>query len=187
MSSLGEAVSEVLDRGSRQRRPVRDLLEGEENAPGREYRVRSPTNSERLNRAPWRSCDRGRSRFIFCCGNGGGLRPGDCYRSSRCTVCQGSADYRGRLSGKLLTSCCVKGGFVRIVITGITKIRCSGWCRFGRCRLLVRVGRIGVVEVVNRKDRGSVTTRNHRVIFLSRTSSCFVDSWMLPSMSIDGR
>ncbi len=48
---IGEAVSEVLDRGSRRRRPVKDLLDDLETDPGREYRARSPTNSERLNRA----------------------------------------------------------------------------------------------------------------------------------------
>lgn len=51
VSSLGEAVGEVLDRGDRRRRPVRDLLDDEEDSPEREYRARSPTNSERLNRA----------------------------------------------------------------------------------------------------------------------------------------
>lgn len=49
--SAAEAVSEVLDRGSRRRRAVRDLLDDGENPPGREYRARTPTNSERLNRA----------------------------------------------------------------------------------------------------------------------------------------
>lgn len=48
---LGEAVGEVLDRGSRRRRAVKDLLDDEEDPPGREYRARTPTNSERLNRA----------------------------------------------------------------------------------------------------------------------------------------
>lgn len=48
---LGEAVEEVLDSGSRSRRDVRDLLDDEEVPPGREYRARSPTSSERLNRA----------------------------------------------------------------------------------------------------------------------------------------
>lgn len=51
MSTLGEAVSEVLSRGSRSRRPVRDLLDDEKKPAGREYRARSPTKSERLNRA----------------------------------------------------------------------------------------------------------------------------------------
>ncbi len=48
---LGEAMEEVLDLGSRSRRAVKDLLDDEEIPPGREYRARSPTNSERLNRA----------------------------------------------------------------------------------------------------------------------------------------
>ncbi len=48
---VGEAVEEVLDSGSRSKRPVRDLLDDEKSPPGREYRARSPTNSERLNRA----------------------------------------------------------------------------------------------------------------------------------------
>lgn len=47
---LGEALSESLDRGSRSRRPVRDLLDDSEDPAGREYRARTPTNSERLNR-----------------------------------------------------------------------------------------------------------------------------------------
>lgn len=48
---LGEAIAEVLDRGDRLRRPVGELLEDIDDLPGGEYRVRSPTNSERLNRA----------------------------------------------------------------------------------------------------------------------------------------
>jgi len=48
---LGEVIPEVLDRGSRRRRPVEGLLADQEDPPGREYRARSPTNSERLNRA----------------------------------------------------------------------------------------------------------------------------------------
>ncbi len=48
---VGEVVSEVLDSGKRQRRSVRELLDDEESPPGREYRARSPTNSERINRA----------------------------------------------------------------------------------------------------------------------------------------
>ncbi len=48
---LGEAVSEVLDAGSRSRRDVKGLLDEMEDPPGREYRARSPTSSERLNRA----------------------------------------------------------------------------------------------------------------------------------------
>lgn len=48
---LGEVLSEVLDRGARRRKPLRDVLDDVEDSPGREYRKRSPTNSERLNRA----------------------------------------------------------------------------------------------------------------------------------------
>jgi len=48
---VGEAVQEVLDSGKRRRRPLREFFDDEEKAPGREYRARSPTNSERLNRA----------------------------------------------------------------------------------------------------------------------------------------
>ena len=48
---LGEVIPEVLDRGSRRRRSVKDLLDDEEDPPGREYRARTPTNSERVNRA----------------------------------------------------------------------------------------------------------------------------------------
>ena len=48
---LGEVIPEVLDRGSRRRRTVEDLLVDFDDPPGREYRARSPTNSERLNRA----------------------------------------------------------------------------------------------------------------------------------------
>lgn len=51
VSSLGEVIPEVLDRGARRRRPVKDLLDDKEVVLGREYRARSPTNSERLNRA----------------------------------------------------------------------------------------------------------------------------------------
>ena len=46
-----EALAEYLDSGSRRTRDVRNLLDDVEDPPGREYRVRSPTNSERLNRA----------------------------------------------------------------------------------------------------------------------------------------
>ena len=49
--SVGEAVSEVLDSGKRRRRSLRDFVEDEQDPAGREYRARSPTNSERLNRA----------------------------------------------------------------------------------------------------------------------------------------
>lgn len=48
---IGDLVPGVLDSGSRERRTVKDLLDDEEDSGGREYRVRSPTNSERLNRA----------------------------------------------------------------------------------------------------------------------------------------
>lgn len=51
VAPLGEVIPEVLDRGSRRRRPVGDLLDDIEDPAGREYRARSPTNSERLNRA----------------------------------------------------------------------------------------------------------------------------------------
>lgn len=48
---LGSVVPEVLDRGSRHTRPVKDVLEDFEDSSLKEYRARSPTNSERLNRA----------------------------------------------------------------------------------------------------------------------------------------
>ncbi len=48
---VGELVREVLDSGKRRRRSLRDFVGGVEDPPGREYRARSPTNSERLNRA----------------------------------------------------------------------------------------------------------------------------------------
>lgn len=48
---LGEVIPEVLDRGARRRRDVKDVLEDFEDSGGRNYRARSPTNSERLNRA----------------------------------------------------------------------------------------------------------------------------------------
>ncbi len=51
VTAIGEVLSEVLDRGSRLRKPVRDLLDDIDGEPGREYRKRTPTNSERLNRA----------------------------------------------------------------------------------------------------------------------------------------
>lgn len=48
---LGEAVSEVLDRGSRQREAARGApVDGDDGSKG-EYRRRFPTNSERLNRS----------------------------------------------------------------------------------------------------------------------------------------
>ncbi len=48
---VGEAVQGVLDSGKRRRRSLREFMGDEEDPPGREYRARSPTNSERLNRA----------------------------------------------------------------------------------------------------------------------------------------
>ncbi len=48
---IGEALAEVLDRGSRRRRDVKGLLEDFEDIDKHEYRVRTPTNSERMNRA----------------------------------------------------------------------------------------------------------------------------------------
>ncbi len=51
VSTLGEALAECLDSGSRSKRPVRDLLDDVDGPSGREYRLRSPTSSERLNRA----------------------------------------------------------------------------------------------------------------------------------------
>lgn len=48
---LGEVIPEVLDRGSRRRRPVKGLLDDFEDSDVCEYRARTPTNSERLNRA----------------------------------------------------------------------------------------------------------------------------------------
>lgn len=49
--AIGDLIPGVLDSGSRQRRTVRDVLEDSDDEPQKEYRVRSPTNSERLNRA----------------------------------------------------------------------------------------------------------------------------------------
>lgn len=51
IQSVGEVLSDVLGRGKRERRSPRGLLEDSDNGRGREYRVRTPTNSERLNRA----------------------------------------------------------------------------------------------------------------------------------------
>jgi len=51
MRARTEPLSQVLDSGSRRRRDVKDLLDDFEVDPGREYRKRTPTNSERLNRA----------------------------------------------------------------------------------------------------------------------------------------
>lgn len=50
-SSLGESISEVLDRGTRERRTAECLPDDSDDGSNREYRVRTPTNSERLNRA----------------------------------------------------------------------------------------------------------------------------------------
>lgn len=50
-SSLGESISDVLDRGSRQRPPADPLPDDSDDEGRGEYRVRSPTRSERLNRA----------------------------------------------------------------------------------------------------------------------------------------
>ncbi|MBA7649693.1 hypothetical protein ES703_57491 [subsurface metagenome] len=50
-TSVGDLVPGVLDSGSRSKRDARDLPgDDEKRGPGG-YRVRSPTNSERLNRA----------------------------------------------------------------------------------------------------------------------------------------
>ncbi len=51
LSSLGESMQGVLDSGSRQRRTVEDLPDDSDDGSNREYRLRTPTNSERLNRA----------------------------------------------------------------------------------------------------------------------------------------
>ncbi len=51
MSQLSEAMSDVLDRGSRQRRTANPLPDDADDVAKGEYRVRSPTNSERMNRA----------------------------------------------------------------------------------------------------------------------------------------
>jgi len=48
---VGEVIRESLDRGKRERRSLRDLLEGDNGEVRKEYRKRSPSNSERLNRA----------------------------------------------------------------------------------------------------------------------------------------
>ena len=48
---LAEAMEGVLDSGARRRRPLAAFFEDAEDPGGREYRSRSPTNSERLNRA----------------------------------------------------------------------------------------------------------------------------------------
>lgn len=51
VTSVGEVIPEALDLGTRRKRSVEELLEDTENPQGREYRARSPTNSERMNRA----------------------------------------------------------------------------------------------------------------------------------------
>lgn len=49
--TIGKAVAECLDQGPRRRKDVRELLEDQDQGTKGEYRVRSPTRSERLNRA----------------------------------------------------------------------------------------------------------------------------------------
>lgn len=51
VSSIGDLVPEVLDRGSRRRGATEAFPEDQEDEGRGEYRVRSPTNSERMNRA----------------------------------------------------------------------------------------------------------------------------------------
>lgn len=51
VNATTEALSKVLDSGGRRREGLRDLLDDVDGEPGREYRKRTPTNSERLNRA----------------------------------------------------------------------------------------------------------------------------------------
>lgn len=48
---IGDLVPGVLDSGSRRKKDLRGLLEDDDDLDPKEYRVRSPTNSERLNRA----------------------------------------------------------------------------------------------------------------------------------------
>lgn len=50
-SSLGESIHDVLDRGSRERRTTGPLPDDSDDGSKGEYRVRSPTLSERLNRS----------------------------------------------------------------------------------------------------------------------------------------
>ena len=50
-SRVGESIQDLLDRGSRQRRTADPVLEDSEDESKGEYRLRTPTNSERLNRA----------------------------------------------------------------------------------------------------------------------------------------
>lgn len=51
METVGEVLGAVLDRGSRARGARRAPLDDCEGSVAGEYRARSPTNSERLNRA----------------------------------------------------------------------------------------------------------------------------------------
>ena len=51
VSSMGESIQGYLDRGSRQERTARPVLDDSDDESKGEYRVRSPTRSERLNRA----------------------------------------------------------------------------------------------------------------------------------------
>ena len=49
--AIGELIPGVLDSGSRRKKDLKGLLEDDDESEPKEYRVRSPTNSERLNRA----------------------------------------------------------------------------------------------------------------------------------------
>ncbi|MBA7661566.1 hypothetical protein ES703_69586 [subsurface metagenome] len=51
VSPLGESISDVLDRGARKRRTAEPLPDDADDEARGEYRARTPTNSERLNRA----------------------------------------------------------------------------------------------------------------------------------------
>lgn len=51
VQTVGEVLSDVLDRGSRQKRTASPLPDDSDDGSRGEYRVRSPTRSERLNRA----------------------------------------------------------------------------------------------------------------------------------------
>ncbi len=51
VACVGESISDVLDRGSRTRRTADPLPDDPDDESRGEYRARSPTNSERLNRA----------------------------------------------------------------------------------------------------------------------------------------
>lgn len=48
---IGDLIAGVLDSGNRERRTARDVLEDSGDEVRKEYRVRRPTRSERLNRA----------------------------------------------------------------------------------------------------------------------------------------